>query len=89
MPEYSHLKLDQGFGFTIEYHNYYKVVTNLQTSRSYCLIGWNQTIPEECNSLYSFQTPIQLFSVDTGYDTVMPFIEVRSILFTLYIYIYI
>lgn len=64
-------------GFTIEYKNYYKVVTNLLTQQRYCLVGWNQSLPTGCQDATSFSTPVTEFNIDTDSYNAVPYIEVR------------
>jgi hypothetical protein len=64
-------------GFTIEYKNYYKVVTNLLTQKTYCLVGWNQSLPAGCNDATSFSIPVTEFNIDADSYDAVPFIEVR------------
>ncbi|OBZ90050.1 hypothetical protein A0J61_01905 [Choanephora cucurbitarum] len=66
-------------GFTIEYKNYYKVVTNTITSKSYCLVGFEQPIPEGCHSETTVSIPVKSFSVDSDAYGVIPFIELLDL----------
>ncbi|KAG2212345.1 hypothetical protein INT47_001705 [Mucor saturninus] len=66
-------------GFTIEYKNYYKVVTNIITGQKYCLVGWNQVRPEDCPQDSSFNVPIQEFNFDTDSYHAIPYIELLGI----------
>lgn len=66
-------------GFTIEYKNYYKVVTNIITNQKYCLVGWNQVRPEDCPQDSSFNVPIQEFNFDSDSYHAIPFIELLGI----------
>ncbi|CEP08543.1 hypothetical protein [Parasitella parasitica] len=66
-------------GFTIEYRNYYKVVTNTILNKSYCLVGWNQPLPAGCAAESTLQTPVQSFSIDSDSYGVVPFIELLGL----------
>lgn len=66
-------------GFTIEYKNYYKVVTNVITNKVYCLVGWNQTRPDDCSADSSFSTPIREFNFASDAYNAIPFIELLDI----------
>ncbi|KAI7899381.1 uncharacterized protein BX663DRAFT_441361 [Cokeromyces recurvatus] len=66
-------------GFTIEYKNYYKIVTNKMTSKTYCLVGFNQDRPEECSIETTIQIPIKTFSIDSDSYQVVPFIELLGL----------
>lgn len=65
-------------GFTIEYKNYYKIVTNTLSNKRYCLVGFNQTsLPEGCVSESTIQVPVKKFAIDPDSYAVVPFIEVN------------
>lgn len=66
-------------GFTIEYRNYYKIVTNTILGKTYCLVGWQQALPEGCSSDSVIQTPVQSFSIDADSYGVVPFIELLGL----------
>lgn len=66
-------------GFTIEYKNYYKVVTNIITNQKYCLVGWNQTRPSDCSQDASFKVPVQEFNFDSDSYNTIPYIELLGI----------
>ncbi|KAI9364120.1 hypothetical protein BD770DRAFT_462691, partial [Pilaira anomala] len=66
-------------GFTIEYKKYYKVVTNLITSKRYCLVGWGESTPEDCAEENSFAVPVQQFSFEADVKSVGPFVELLGI----------
>lgn len=68
--------LDNQNGFTLEYKNYYKVLTNLITNKKYCLVGWERPIPSECTGETSYSTPIKALGVDADSYSAIPFIEV-------------
>ncbi|KAI8987914.1 hypothetical protein BDF20DRAFT_852824 [Mycotypha africana] len=70
---------DMHDGFTIEYKNYYKIVTNTITSKVYCLVGFDQSTPEECASFTSVSIPVQNISVETDTYAVIPFLELLDL----------
>ncbi|KAI8092141.1 uncharacterized protein B0P05DRAFT_524918 [Gilbertella persicaria] len=66
-------------GFTIEYKNYYKIVTNTITSKSYCLVGFEQALPEGCHAETTIHIPVKSFSVEADSYSVVPFIELLGL----------
>jgi hypothetical protein len=76
LPPFFLLLIDTLNGFTIEYKNYYKVVTNTITQKRYCLLSVEGVIPEDCNVMSTFNIPIKHFSIDPDSYDVIPFIEV-------------
>jgi hypothetical protein len=64
-------------GFTIEYKNYYKILTNTISNKRYCLLGFNQTLaPEGCATESTIRVPVKNFDIDPDSYAVVPFIEV-------------
>lgn len=76
---------DNHNGFTLEYKNYYKVLTNLITNKKYCLVGWERPIPSECTGETSYSTPIKALGVDADSYSAIPFIELLGLQDKLYV----
>ncbi|GAN11093.1 conserved hypothetical protein [Mucor ambiguus] len=66
-------------GYTIEYRNYYKIVTNTILGKTYCLVSGNQGVPEGCSTESVIQVPVQSFSIDKDSYGVVPFIELLGL----------
>lgn len=69
-----------GYGFTVEYFDNYKVVENLITNQKYALVCCNQSLANFTSSGYHavVNTPLTNVGIDTELDS-LPFFELLNL----------
>ncbi|KAI8068182.1 uncharacterized protein B0P05DRAFT_580682 [Gilbertella persicaria] len=68
-----------GYGFTVDYFDTYKVLTNLMTNQRYALVCCNQSLSNFTSGYHAaVNTPLTSVSVDQALD-VLPFFELLNI----------
>ncbi|KAI8887517.1 hypothetical protein K501DRAFT_175424, partial [Backusella circina FSU 941] len=71
------IHIDQYTGFTVEYKNWYKVVTNLINNEKYALVCCNQTLNDTSGYHAVVNTPLS--SVSVTELSALPFFELLSL----------